>query len=138
MGRFKRWSLMLAKATSHPVFVQMRQTQVPVLVDPRVFYPWAEAQPKPLSYKLMGLFRAFTMSERYSRAIMSEGAHYHDLEGVVTRTVTEISIESARRNIETIEQRRRDRGLVVSAPSQEAREQPSDLHSRPVGVTRCG
>lgn len=109
MGRFRRWGSILAQATEKPVFVQMHNTLVPIPVDPRVFYPWAEAQPKPLSYKLMGLFRTFTMSERYSRVVAEPGAQYHDLDGIVTRAVPIVSVQSAQKNLADIQQMRASR-----------------------------
>ncbi len=108
MGRFHRNIRRLVQ-TEHPVFALMREMDKPVPVDPRVFYPWAESQPKPGRYKLMALFREFTMSERYSKAVMAEGAHYHDLNGNVTRPMPPTSADSARANLEEIERRRAER-----------------------------
>lgn len=108
MGRFHRKIKVLAQ-TEHPVFVRMRDTETPIPVDPRVFFPWAEVQPKPGRYKLMATFREFVMSRRYSKAIMADGACYHDLEGNVTRPMPPPSIEGARRNLEEIERQKIDR-----------------------------
>lgn len=115
MGRFRRWGSILAKATDHPVFVQMHASGVPTPVDPRLFFPWATSQPKSERYKLMGLFRRFVMSERYSQAIISEGAHYHDLAGNVTRPVPVISIEYAQRNLAVIAQMRASQREAANA-----------------------
>lgn len=109
MGRFRQWGSMLARATAHPVFARMRETGEPIPVDPRVFYPWAEEQPKPDRYKLMSVFRNFTMSERYSRAVAAVGAHYHDFAGNPTRPMPAHSVESALANLENIERWRAER-----------------------------
>jgi len=110
MGRFHRKIRILAK-TEWPVFVRMHETDNPIPVDPRSFYPWALAQPKPERYRLFAVFREFVMSERYSRTVMAEGAYYHSLDGVVTRPVPDVSIKNARRNIENIDQFRASRPL---------------------------
>jgi len=102
MGRFRRWGSILAQATGKSVFVQMHETGVPIPVDPRVYFRWAEAQEKPGRYRLMAFFRTFTLSERYSKAVMADGANYHDLDGNVTRPVGPASVESARKNLEII------------------------------------
>ena len=117
MGRFRKWGLALARKTEHPVFVRMHETGVPVPVDPRVFFRWAEAQPKPDRYKLMAFFRNFIMSERYSKVIAG-GANYHDLDGNVTRPVTTDSIQSALANLAEIDQMRAAR--LAAKPKEKA------------------
>jgi len=116
MGRFRQWGSILAQATGKPVFVNMHDSGVPTPVDPRVFYPWAEAQPKPDSYKLMGLFRKFIMSERYSRTIIADGAQYHDLDGNPTRPMPLTSIDGATRNLANIEKMKAGNAAKLRVP----------------------
>jgi hypothetical protein len=116
MGRFTRSIKILAK-TEHPVFVRMREANSPIPVDPRAFFPWAEAQVKPARYRLMSVFRDLVSSERYSREIVALEAHYHDLAGSITRPMPQTSVDGARRNLEKIEQQRQERQAQNEKPN---------------------
>jgi hypothetical protein len=108
MGRFTRFVHLLAKV-GPPLFVQMRDSGVPVPVDPPAFYKWSKTLKGKERPRVVGCYLAFIMSERYSRAIAAPGAMRHDLDGKPTKPVGERARTMALANIEGIEARRAKR-----------------------------